>query len=1030
MLMKQLAMLVLALTVASFHSFSQSTFSTIYGIFQSKCVSCHSGGTPAGSLDLSGTSAVVYDAIVEVNPANAVALAKGDKLIDKGYPERSFLLRKVAHGLSDDLMLTAGEGSNEPNGQPKLEDYEIELIRQWVIYGAPETSSPVNYQRLKDYYNPAIGGVPKIARPAPPLPGQGMQIHFGPVFWGPGEELEYFKKYNPRFSQNIEVYKYELHMNSESHHFILRQFDPGEEQNTPDGLQPFNTDGFGRSFVNAWQVSTELELPAGTGFFYDPSTVFDLNFHMKNYHQNQILPGEIYLNVYFRPRGLTTVEMKAELIPKLDIFILPNESRSFSSHVTRSGQTWNIWMLSTHTHKFGIDYDIFLGNSTNVANKIYEGHYNFDYTFNQGFYDWSHPPVKRFSPMLPVNMSSGITHQATYHNTSSSIVTWSFQTTGEMMLIYVQYTTQSVNYKPPVHSSSPSPACNSVTLTTDGGMRTYQWSNGGTTQSITVTQSGTYTVTVTDGSGSTYTSDPLTVTVINPVVNINGGNDPAICSGQSATLNAGAAAYYLWSSGQTTQSITVSNPGTYSVTITDANGCTAADAAVVSSSAGPVVSLHDASFCSGQTALLDAGNPGASYLWSTNEITQTITVSSAGTYHVTVTDASGCASTDAALITVHPLPSVNIQDVTVCPGSSASLDAGNPGSSYIWSTGATVQVISVNQPGMYSVTVTNAFGCQSSAQASLSYGTSLSVNIPDTETCDGETIILDAGFAGATYLWSTNETTQTITVSAASTYSVTVNDTNGCSGTDSGTVTVLPKPVADAGENKTVCEGEPVVLSATGGISYMWTTGATASSITVDEQGIYTVTVTAANGCTAADNVEVTWSLVMTGDITGSDNPSVNETVQYSVNDNPGSVYTWQVTNGTLASAAGATADITWHTAGIGLITVVETNADGCSGDAVTKQVNIEPTGIAAAPDQHLRIFPNPASGIVKIEFFNPSGGTFVLTMTDVSGKIIKTIPAIVSQEAAIGIGDFPDGIYLIELRGDTVWREKIVIAN
>ena len=282
---------VTALLFASANAFAQNTFTAIYNIFQSKCASCHSGGTPAGSLNLSGTEAQVYNAIVEVAPANATAAAKGDKLIDKGYPDRSFLLRKCAYGLSDDLALTAGEGNNEPNGQAKLSDQEIELVRQWILKAAPQTGNVVNYQRLIDYYT--LGGKPKITRPPAPPAGQGYQIHFGPVFWGEGEEVEYFKKFDPRFPQALDAYRFELYMNAESHHFIIRKFRPGTEQNWSDGLEPLSMQSFDsdKDFVNAWQTSTDLELPVGTAFFWDDNTVLDLNYHMKNPAGGGILPG-------------------------------------------------------------------------------------------------------------------------------------------------------------------------------------------------------------------------------------------------------------------------------------------------------------------------------------------------------------------------------------------------------------------------------------------------------------------------------------------------------------------------------------------------------------------------------------------------------------------------------------------------------------------------------------------------------------------------------------------------------------------
>jgi len=947
---------VTALLFASANAFAQNTFTAIYNIFQSKCASCHSGGAPAGSLNLSGTEAQVYNAIVEVTPANATAAAKGDKLIDKGYPDRSFLLRKCAYGLSDDLALTAGEGNNEPNGQAKLSDQEIELVRQWILKAAPQTGNVVNYQRLIDYYT--LGGKPKITRPPAPPAGQGYQIHFGPVFWGEGEEVEYFKKFDPRFPQALDAYRFELYMNAESHHFIIRKFRPGTEQNWSDGLEPLSMQAFDsdKDFVNAWQTSTDLELPVGTAFFWDDNTVLDLNYHMKNPAGGGILPGEFYLNVWTRPRAANSVEMHAELIPYLYLAIPGNSTQSFQDHITRSGQTWNIWMLSTHTHKFGTDYDIFLGNSTNNNNKIYEGYYDFDYTFNQGFYDWAHPAVKRFSPMLQVNMNSGITHKATYNNTSSSLVTWSFQTTGEMMLIYVQYTTQSVNYKPLVSVSGNNPGCAPVDLSTDGGFASYLWSNGATTQSVNVA-SGIYTVTVTDGSGATYSSDPVSVNV---------------------------------------------NPAT--------------------------VSLGDSSFCQGESQLLDAG-VATSYLWSTGATTQTITATASGSYAVTVTNASGCSATDVATVNVKPLPAVNLSDVSICTGSVATFDAGNPGAIYLWTTGETTQTITAGQPGSYGVTVTSS-GCSDSARATLTTGANLVFDLQDKNMCDGSDVMLDAGFPGSTYVWSTGAATQTITVSTGGAYSVTVTDQNGCNGSDNATVSVVQNPVADAGEDKAFCTGESVILTATGGTDYMWSSGQVGSTITVNAEGSYNVTVTDGNGCTASDKAEVVESVVLTGIIAGSAEVQQGSVETYSVNDNAGSAYAWTVSNGTIYNGQGAAmVEVSWGTIGTGTLEVAETNAIGCEGSKVSLEVNIGATGIVSLSAEELRIYPNPFSETARIVFPEIING-YTLTIRDITGKSVLQLPSVSGREITINREGIAEGIYIVELSGQKVFRGKIVVTN
>ncbi|WP_227006136.1 hypothetical protein, partial [Marinifilum sp. N1E240] len=100
--------------------------------------------------------------------------------------------------------------------------------------------------------------------------------------------------------------------------------------------------------------------------------------------------------------------------------------------------------------------------------------------------------------------------------------------------------------------------------------------------------------------------------------------------------------------------------------------------------------------CDGNIITLDAGNAGSTYLWSTGEITRTITVNASGNYSVVVTDGNGCSATDDVNVTVHSNPTVDLgSDQETCNGNTITLDAGNAGSSYLWSTGETTQTITV-----------------------------------------------------------------------------------------------------------------------------------------------------------------------------------------------------------------------------------------------------------------------------------------------------------------------------------------------
>jgi hypothetical protein len=178
-------------------------------------------------------------------------------------------------------------------------------------------------------------------------------------------------------------------------------------------------------------------------------------------------------------------------------------------------------------------------------------------------------------------------------------------------------------------------------------------------------------------------------------------------------LDAGpGATSYLWSTGATSQTINGSTAGTYSVTVTNQYACESSDAVTITMGVVPTVALGQSQLlCNGQTATLDAGNPGSNYLWSTGATSQTITVSAAGTYIVNVTNPNGCVGRDTVEIDVSTL-AVNLgPNTNICDNGSQTLNAGNPGMTFLWSTGATSQSINVTQPGTYSVTVTDLQGC-------------------------------------------------------------------------------------------------------------------------------------------------------------------------------------------------------------------------------------------------------------------------------------------------------------------------------
>ena len=343
----------------------------------------------------------------------------------------------------------------------------------------------------------------------------------------------------------------------------------------------------------------------------------------------------------------------------------------------------------------------------------------------------------------------------------------------------------------------------------------------------------------------------------------------AFCQGGNVVLTASASSSYLWSNGATTQSITVTTTGNYTVSIVSASGCTAISATtVVTVNPVPTATISAGgaiTFCQGGSVVLTASS-GSSYLWSNNATTQSITVATGGNYTVAVTNASSCTATSTAtLITVNALPTATISAggaVTFCQGGSVVLTASS-GNSYLWSNNATTQSITVATGGNYTVAVTNASSC--TATSAVTVVTVNAVPVPTISAggavtfCQGGSVVLTAS-SGNSYLWSNNATTQSITVATGGNYTVAVTNGTSCTATSAATVvTVTPivTPVITVtgvlvpSGVLTLCRNDILKLTSSPGTSYAWSTGETTQTITVigTASGNYTVATMNANGC-------------------------------------------------------------------------------------------------------------------------------------------------------------------------------------
>lgn len=445
-----------ALLVASLPAFAsaQSTLGSISAIFQANCTTgCHSGGSPSGNLDLSGNAAGLMSSLVDVTPTNPAAAAKGYKLIDPGYPHNSFLLYKCATPDWDgEYGMDVAEGNSMPDNGGSLAKEEIELIRQWILYGSPQSGAVVDPQVLDDYYND--NGMARIEKPDAPDPSEGFQLHMGPFFLEPGDEVEFYKKEKLN-NQNVEnVTRFEAIFNDESHHYLLFEFLPGTDTDIEEGLRPVT---FQNAFQDAeymvgWVDPDVTELPQGTAYKIDQNGVLDLNYHLINYASNgdSILAAEAYVNYYTDNTTPDLIEMESDLLINLGIFILNNgQEQTFVNNysVPSSDDTLYVWFLSSHTHKYGTDYDIWKRNpGGGKGEQLYEGFYNTTYEFNQGFYDWEHPGNRYFEELVPVAEKDGFVQEAKYQisdpNEPAAAIGFGLTTDDEMMLAFVQYTRQ------------------------------------------------------------------------------------------------------------------------------------------------------------------------------------------------------------------------------------------------------------------------------------------------------------------------------------------------------------------------------------------------------------------------------------------------------------------------------------------------------------------------------------------------------------------------------------------------------------
>lgn len=463
------------------------------------------------------------------------------------------------------------------------------------------------------------------------------------------------------------------------------------------------------------------------------------------------------------------------------------------------------------------------------------------------------------------------------------------------------------------------------TLLTATGGTSYIWNDGSTEPTLSVTQAGTYTVTISNEEGCTSIVSKNVTTLPRPNATIAGNTE--LCAGNSTTLIATGGISYLWNDSTTTSFKNITETGTYSVIVTDNNGCSAvASTTVIVNEAPDITITGDAHICIGESTLLTATIYGSGhFLWSNGEQSSFINVSPNHTtnYTVVATNTNGCVSTESFTVNVHPYPNpAIIGESSFCQGESTTLTAVG-GNSYLWSNYEQTPSISVSTPGVYVVTVSSEYGCSStSSHTVVSHPLPVPQITGESTFCDGSFATLNAS-GGISYLWSSGEATPNISAYQAGTYTVTITNEQGCTSTAQTQVTSNTPPSVVINGATEICEGDYTVfnVASNANCSYVWNTESVGNSIVASTAGTYTVTATSPNGCTATASHTMRVNPLPTPSINGNLTPCLGKSTTLTVSG--GATYVW---------STGSTADnITIQPTAPITYSVTATSSAGCT---------------------------------------------------------------------------------------------------
>jgi hypothetical protein len=418
---------------------------------------------------------------------------------------------------------------------------------------------------------------------------------------------------------------------------------------------------------------------------------------------------------------------------------------------------------------------------------------------------------------------------------------------------------------------------NAVNISVNGTYASVVWETGETGNTITKS-SGVYRAKVKDARGNTFITGQARVADL-PVASVVNNRPPSVCIGSNLSLTANYD-NVTWLNQQNNATVgsgrvfTTTAAGNYLVRYQDVSGCTFTSN-VVNVTINPlpatpsIANDRPTTFCRGDNTVLRVANDNVQYNWSDGQQGKVVTVGTSGNYFATVTDQNGCTSaqSNTIAVTANPVPAKPViatsGTTTFCADQNVTLTAPLD-SIYQWTTGQTTRSLTTNQAGTFAVRTINQFGCSSVLSDAITtvvnpLPASPTITALGTTTfCAGNQVTL-RGASSNTIVWSSGQTSTTISATTSGSYSARSRDQNGCLSPNSSTIVVtvnaLPAaPTILSNRGSAICEDDRATLRVEGPYTVFWSTGDSTMSIVVNRAGTYSARVRDINGCTSAQS--------------------------------------------------------------------------------------------------------------------------------------------------------------------------------